>query len=116
MAIRFIYFGKLPFDSSVAIDFYFAANQLNEHGILLQDFYVDNHWEKMPTSWSQALNNMSPEYLTDLLIPPEQKIEQTIWPLSLLALRQALWRLCISRKPLSFSSQNHVSSYQFESF
>lgn len=52
----------------------------------------------MPKSWKKSLENVMPEHLSDLLIPPEQPIEKRVWPLSLLALRKLLQRLCITRK------------------
>lgn len=62
-----------------------------------QDFYIDNHWEKMPNSWKETLANAMPEHLTDLLMPPERPSEKIVWPLSLLALRKLLQQLCIPR-------------------
>lgn len=72
----------------------------------LQDFYVDKHWETMPKSWIQTLTDVPPEYLSDLLISPNQNKEKIVWPLSLLALRRVLQRLCISRTSQSSSESN----------
>lgn len=58
----------------------------------------------MPNSWMNVLSNVKPEQLTDLLIPPEQNVEKIVWPLSLLALRKVLQRLCISRTPQKSNS------------
>lgn len=52
----------------------------------------------MPKSWKKIFSNAMPEHLSDLLVPPERPIEKIVWPLSLLALRKLLQRLCISRK------------------
>lgn len=71
-----------------------------------KDFYVDNHWQTMPNSWIQTLETISPEDLTDLLIPPDQHIEKVVWPLSLLALRKVLQRLCIPRTPWPMPEPN----------
>lgn len=51
----------------------------------------------MPKSWNECLADSPPELLSDLLIPPENCAEKIVWPLSLLALRKGLQRLCISR-------------------
>ncbi|XP_031634471.1 protein RRNAD1 [Contarinia nasturtii] len=79
------------------------------------DFYVDNHWDKMPKSWIQTLGHISPEHLTDLLIPPVQNTECTVWPLSLLALRTLMQRLCIPREPISFSQRIDAEENQSDS-
>lgn len=57
----------------------------------------------MPKSWMQTLSNAKPEHLSDLLVPPERPTEKMVWPLSLLALRKLLQRLCISRKTTNSS-------------
>lgn len=105
-------------DSYVLVSKYFNAYQaftrwsvmmvLNDIFCDFKDFYVDNHWQKMPKSWIQTLEKISPEDLTDLLIPPDQKkpTEKVVWPLSLLALRKELQRLCIPRKPCSMLESN----------
>lgn len=51
----------------------------------------------MPKSWMETLTNVRPEHLSDLLMPPDQQVEKIVWPLSLLALRKSLQRLCIPR-------------------
>lgn len=52
----------------------------------------------MPKSWKDSFANVMPEHLSDLLMPSERTTEKMVWPLSLLALRQLLQRLCISRE------------------
>lgn len=73
----------------------------------------------MPKSWMGTLSNARPEHLSDLLVPPNRQIEKIVWPLSLLALRNLLQRLCISRnvEPLHTTinrrrSNNNVKSSQ----
>lgn len=93
MAIGFICVGKL-------------AGLFDENGICQmidslfdqQDFFIDNHWEKMPNSWIETMSSVLPENLCDLLMPPDRPSEKVVWPLSLLALRKSLERLCIPRK------------------
>lgn len=69
----------------------------------------------MPHSWNTILTKTPPEYLSDMLIPPEQSIEKTVWPLSLLALRKVIERLGISRQPLQFSSEFSVNILRIRS-
>lgn len=78
----------------------------------MKDFYVDNHWEKMPKSWIEALTNVPPEHLSDLLIPSNPNTEKIVWPLSLIALRKVLQRLCISRTPQLTSESNGNDNIQ----
>uniref|UniRef100_W8B7A2 Protein RRNAD1 n=1 Tax=Ceratitis capitata TaxID=7213 RepID=W8B7A2_CERCA len=64
------------------------------------DFYIENHWEKLPKSWQLHLENIRPEELSSLLNLQncgEQK-DCNVWPLSLLALRRLLAELCVPRK------------------
>ncbi|ALC42015.1 CG2906, partial [Drosophila busckii] len=59
------------------------------------DFYVDNHWSKLPASWRQVLEQLPIEKLSELL--QSQTNVSIVWPLELLALRQLLRTLCIGR-------------------
>lgn len=66
--------------------------------IFFQDFFTENHWEKMPQSWIKTFDCIQPEILSELLEPNEKK-PSYLWPLSLLALRSSLKRLSINRIP-----------------
>lgn len=64
----------------------------------------------------RTLHSIPPEYLSDLLIPPEKPVEKIVWPLSLLALRQVLQRLCISRDPIASGAETKVSETRITAF
>lgn len=56
---------------------------------------MDNHWDKMPTSWKSIFNSVQPNELAPLLTNQNSNI---VWPLSLLAVRQLLLKLNIPRE------------------
>lgn len=67
----------------------------------LQDFYIDDHWNKLPISWRQHFEQLPVEQLCALL-QVEADIAagaRVVWPLELLALREVLRMLSISRTP-----------------
>ncbi|EDW61782.2 methyltransferase-like protein 25B isoform X1 [Drosophila virilis] len=63
------------------------------------DFYVDDHWSKLPLSWRRQLEDLPVEKLSELLQCESVDSIKTrvLWPLELLALRQVLRTLCIRR-------------------
>ncbi|XP_023165199.2 protein RRNAD1 isoform X2 [Drosophila hydei] len=64
------------------------------------DFYVDDHWSKLPQSWRHHLEDLPVKQLSDLLQHRETVVTARVsWPLELLALRQVLRSLCIKRSP-----------------
>ncbi|XP_036339318.1 protein RRNAD1 [Rhagoletis pomonella] len=67
------------------------------------DFYVDNHWEKLPRSWQKHLEHVKPEELSTLLNFNEIAEQQhaNVWPLALLALRCKLREVCVDRSQQS---------------
>lgn len=88
-----------------------------------KDFFVDDHWKKLPASWSHVLERVSPEDLT--LFISRQPIESTqlaanniVWPLSLLALKTVSQHITVDRRPISFVSdsiQNKNPTHQIDS-
>uniref|UniRef100_A0A1I8Q3N7 Methyltransferase domain-containing protein n=1 Tax=Stomoxys calcitrans TaxID=35570 RepID=A0A1I8Q3N7_STOCA len=68
------------------------------------DFYVDKHWDKLPHAWRKHFENMPPEQMCFLLEDNDDKSQATatkvnsVWPLSLLALKAAFQWLCIGRR------------------
>ncbi|XP_022233123.2 protein RRNAD1 isoform X2 [Drosophila obscura] len=69
------------------------------------DFYVDDHWSKLPASWQHRLQSIPLETFEALLHSDDSKSapkNSIVWPLELLALRAALRNLCISR-----TQENH---------
>ncbi|KAM8712649.1 hypothetical protein ACLKA7_013046 [Drosophila subpalustris] len=67
----------------------------------VSDFYVDDHWKKLPLSWQKHLEQLPVESLAELLQSDDdvQVTRRSVWPLELLALRQVLRSLDISRAP-----------------
>ncbi|XP_034935233.1 protein RRNAD1-like [Chelonus insularis] len=66
------------------------------------DFFQEDLWSKLPKSWTQILEKITPEEL-GLWILNESKSPK-VWPLSLLALRELIKILGIDRNPLSKTS------------
>ncbi|KAL0850815.1 hypothetical protein ABMA28_006738 [Loxostege sticticalis] len=64
------------------------------------DFFVDDHWEKLPLSWRNAFYNMDPQILGNIL---DGKIPETVLPLSFLALMKSVKCLTITRQVLDKS-------------
>ncbi|KAH8371413.1 hypothetical protein KR093_007221 [Drosophila rubida] len=67
----------------------------------VSDFYVDNHWSKLPLSWQRHFEQLPVEALGELIQSDHnvQRTSRVVWPLELLALRQILRSLSISRTP-----------------
>lgn len=66
---------------------------------LLQDFYVDEHWNRLPSMWKSTLEKIEPEILADLFkLKSDTSSDQIVWPLSLLCLRALIQKLSISRE------------------
>ena len=53
---------------------------------------MDDHWERLPASWREPLEALSPEALAELLMEPPSQLP-TVWPLSLLAFLAAVHAL-----------------------
>ncbi|XP_046963940.1 methyltransferase-like protein 25B isoform X1 [Vanessa cardui] len=58
------------------------------------DFFVDNHWIKLPMSWQRCFGDMDPKDLGDIITGEKSK---SILPLSFLALLKAITCLNIPR-------------------
>ncbi|XP_047526616.1 methyltransferase-like protein 25B isoform X2 [Vanessa atalanta] len=58
------------------------------------DFFVDNHWMKLPMSWQRCFGDMDPKDLGDIINGEKNKC---ILPLSFLALLKAITSLNIPR-------------------
>lgn len=87
--------------------------------LISKDFYVDDHWSKLPSSWTTFFRHLPPEQMCFLLgeepldQEPALNSSQYLWPLSLLSLRTLMKELCISRRQkrelpdLSFSEEQN---------
>ncbi|KAH8365221.1 hypothetical protein KR084_006267 [Drosophila pseudotakahashii] len=60
------------------------------------DFFLDDHWSKLPETWLARLENIPLETLADLL---EDHDHQLNWPVDLMDLKQELQQLCVDRAP-----------------
>ncbi|KAM3967864.1 methyltransferase-like protein 25B [Aphomia sociella] len=58
------------------------------------DFFVDNHWEKLPASWQEIFQDMDPQILGDII---SGKHNNYVLPLSFLALLKTVNCLSIAR-------------------
>ncbi|TMW39320.1 hypothetical protein DOY81_015600, partial [Sarcophaga bullata] len=62
------------------------------------DFYVDDHWSKLPNSWRECFTSLPPEDLCFLLDSDTNNAVNRVWPLSLLSLKRAFKELCVRRQ------------------
>ncbi|XP_059423982.1 protein RRNAD1 [Carassius carassius] len=64
------------------------------------EFFSDSLWDTLPVSWQDALGDLTPPQIADLLLDKEIKDRRylSVWPLSLLALRTAAHVLSFPRK------------------
>ena len=66
------------------------------------DYFQDNHWGRLPSSWQEVLGRAGPGELADWLQPGREPSQpDQVWPLSLLALKQSLNHLGLERRPVS---------------
>ncbi|XP_065093077.1 methyltransferase-like protein 25B [Ochlerotatus camptorhynchus] len=62
------------------------------------DFYVDNHWDRLPPCWRSCFDELDVHKLKNLLIHDNPQTSDThIWPLSILALRVLFRKYCLAR-------------------
>ncbi|XP_055916823.1 methyltransferase-like protein 25B [Eupeodes corollae] len=66
------------------------------------DFYVDNHWSKLPNSWQNHLEPLDPHDLANILSGNNES--SSVRPLSILCLMSLMKKLCISRDIANFAS------------
>ena len=68
------------------------------------DFFVEDHWSKIPENWKQFLNTATPEDLAFLIDLNNEDSEPTfnkVWPLEILALKATIKRYALNRTPIS---------------
>lgn len=72
------------------------------------EFFSENLWDTLPVSWQEALGDLTPTQIADLLLDKEIKDRRypSVWPLSLLALRTAAHVLSFPRKAPGGHSQD----------
>jgi len=64
------------------------------------DFFIDSHWNHLPSSWKDILTNITPHDLANWLDHKETPKYNEPWPLSLLALKQTIKHLSLDRAPV----------------
>ncbi|XP_065368615.1 methyltransferase-like protein 25B [Calliphora vicina] len=66
----------------------------------VSDFYVDDHWSKLPTLWRDCFQDLPPDHLSYLLDTSNADVQDVcrVWLLSLLALKKAFKELCVKRQ------------------
>ncbi|XP_048009505.1 protein RRNAD1 isoform X3 [Megalobrama amblycephala] len=64
------------------------------------EFFSESLWDTLPVSWQEALGDLTPPQIADLLLDKEinDRRYPSVWPLSLLALRTAAHVLSFPRK------------------
>lgn len=75
--------------------------------VYVLDFFVGNHWEKLPECWRESLDRLDPQDLGKLLTG---KRIREVMPLSLLSLLKTVDALSLSRKPMSGSPKKDAQS------
>ncbi|XP_050986444.1 protein RRNAD1 isoform X1 [Labeo rohita] len=72
------------------------------------EFFSESLWDTLPVSWQDALGDLTPPQIADLLLDREIKDRRypSVWPLSLLALRSAAHALSFPRKAPGGHSQD----------
>nr|ACE75279.1 conserved hypothetical protein [Glyptapanteles flavicoxis] len=74
----------------------------------IQDFYQDDLWSKLPSSWKLFFKSISIQELGSWMLDEPQS--KKVWPLSLLALRRLIKLLTIDRSPNSDTKTKFVCS------
>lgn len=87
------------------------------------DFFIDSHWKYLPSSYKDILTNITPNELADWLDHKTEPKYKEPWPLSLMALKQAIRYLSLNRSPVENLStvqsflqvgQNNANSHSWE--
>nr|AAI52600.1 Zgc:110579 protein [Danio rerio] len=82
------------------------------------EFFSESLWETLPVSWQEALGDLTPPMIADLLLDDKIKDRRysSVWPLSLLALRTAAHALTFPRTTPGGHQQNAgVAAEEFQS-
>jgi len=72
------------------------------------DFFIDSHWKHLPSSYKDVLTNITPSDLADWLDHEAEPKYKEPWPLSLLALKQAIKHLSLVRSPVQDLTSLHT--------
>ncbi|XP_018577520.1 protein RRNAD1 [Anoplophora glabripennis] len=77
----------------------------------VSDYYVENHWSKLPKSWQKYLYNISVDHVAELL-NFEKPVTKGVLPLSLLCVRNIIINVVIPRN----ISTNSYCAFKNEQF
>lgn len=69
------------------------------------DFYVEEHWKRLPPSWTQNFSSKNPEDFAELLSP---EISNKIWPLSILCIKKIIENSSIPRAHKEHENKNEL--------
>ncbi|XP_067664405.1 methyltransferase-like protein 25B [Haliotis asinina] len=88
-------------------------NFLNEYRWILDayvsDFFVSSFWTRLPGSWTQYLQTLSPPQLSFLLCPDVQTYSG-IPPLSLLSYRMCILSMALRREPVNLDDRQQMQN------
>ncbi|KAG1947953.1 protein RRNAD1 isoform X2 [Pimephales promelas] len=78
------------------------------------EFFSESLWDTLPVSWQEALGDLTPPQIADLLLDKDIKDRRypSVWPLSLLALRTAAHVLSFPRKAPGVDAGEAVQEFQ----
>ena len=76
-----------------------------------QDFFTENHWAKLSSSWAQTLDLLSLQDMGDWILSPSGPSKPSVFvlPLSLLAFKASCKALALDR--IAISSLDEINSY-----
>ncbi|XP_030638269.1 methyltransferase-like protein 25B [Chanos chanos] len=74
------------------------------------EFFTENLWQTLPVKWQEALGDLSPPQIADLLLDKHfnNRTYPTVWPLSLLAFCATAHTLAFPRIPRGRHAQQSV--------
>ncbi|XP_076802452.1 methyltransferase-like protein 25B isoform X2 [Clavelina lepadiformis] len=103
---------ELKFRLRLSLQFISQFKHFGKHYII--EYFTDNHWEKLPQTWQETLQDEDLSSLANCLLIPGAPVYglTQVWPLSLLAFRKLSHFLSIKRELSSgrILNENHRKS------
>ncbi|KAJ8924545.1 hypothetical protein NQ315_000693 [Exocentrus adspersus] len=96
---------NLSVKSRVKISYSLYQNYIDIIESYVSDYYVENHWNKLPESWQSSLRSASMEQIAELL-DLKRPVTKGVFPLSLLCLRNIISSIVISRDSIVVDSHD----------
>ncbi|CAK8693860.1 unnamed protein product [Clavelina lepadiformis] len=107
---------ELKFRLRLSLQFIHQFKHFGKHYII--EYFTDNHWEKLPQTWQDTLQDEGLSSLANCLLIPGASVYglTQVWPLSLLAFRKLSHFLTIKRELSSgrILNENHRKSEKTE--